>query len=168
MRKIQYSLVAVMLLVGCSRQQAEPEQELPPVEMQQAEPKQKLPSLEITHTGCNLETKAEAPSELTLQYTPQGLSIVRTNAWLNCSIRDGGISCEATLEGSTLCYKVWETQGPITNCICPVERMSSVIPGLKEDTEYYLEYRLSAKTYSTINFRYHKGLNLTVDLSLYE
>ena len=164
MKKILYSLAAVLLLGGCNRQQAEPEPELPPVEMQQAE----LPSLGITHTGCGRETKAEAPSELTLQYTPQGLSIVRTNAWLNCSIRDGGISCEATLEGSTLCYKVWETQGPITNCFCPVERMSSVIPGLKEDTEYYLEYRLSAKTYSTINFRYHKGLNLTVDLSLYE
>ena len=164
MKKILYSLAAVLLLGGCNRQQAEPEPELPPVEMQQAE----FPSLGITHTGCSLGTKAEAPSELTLRYTPQGLSIVRTNAWLNCSIRDGGISCEATLEGSTLCYKVWETQGPITNCICPVERMSSVIPGLKEDTEYFLEYQLGSKNYSTINFRYHKGLNITVDLSLYE
>ena len=125
-------------------------------------------SVEFTHTGCASETKAETAfkSELILEYTADGLAVTRTNALMNCSLKEYGLTCESSISGNTVHYAVYETAGPSADCICRVERMSSTVPGLREDTEYILEYVCDG-AFIPINFRYHKGLRMTLDADLY-
>lgn len=127
-------------------------------------------SVEFTHTGCATQTKAwwdgGPSSELILEYTPDGLAVTRTNAQMNCSIKDYGISCEVSISGDEVFYHVYETAGPIANCICPVERMTSTVTGLQENKEYVLHYSCDG-SYIPINFRYHKGLRMVLDAAQY-
>lgn len=121
----------------------------------------------FTDTGCGRETKAEGkPSELILEYSTAGLVVTHTNAWLNCSIKDGGIVCEVSLDGNVIRLRAYERDGQALKCVCPVERMTSTVYGLNLDTEYVLEY-ICGDEYLPINFRYEKGMKKVIDLDLF-
>lgn len=130
-------------------------------------------SVEFTHTGCATQTKAwwdgGSSSELILEYTPDGLAVTRTNAQMNCSIKNGGISCDVSVSGDGILYRVYETDGPTANCFCLVELMTSTVTGLQEDREYVLYYACGygGGFFVPINFRYHKGLRMVLDAAQY-
>ena len=126
-------------------------------------------SVEFTHTGCATQTKGwlnDSKSELILEYTAEGLSVTRTNAEMNCSIKDYGISCDVSVSGDGILYRVYETDGPTADCVCLVELMTSTITGLQENKEYVLHYSCDG-SYIPINFRYHKGLRMVLDAAQY-
>lgn len=130
-------------------------------------------SVELTHTGCANDTKGLFGNDddtpyLYLEKTSEGLAVTRTNAILNCIIKtsDNALVCDVEIVGSDIYYSVYEREGPLANCICPVERISSTITGLKEDTEYVLHYSCGGN-FLPINFRYHKGLKLKLNLENY-
>ena len=146
MNKITFLLLGLALLAGCSKSEANR-------------------SKDFTHTGCatatrSAETRAgwfgDDPSLLKLKYEDGGLRVTRTNATMNCSIKDGGIVCDVSIKGNVISYFVYEKDGPMANCICPVEEMSSVVTGLQEGKEYTLEYRCRAS--ATVSFTFKKSL----------
>ena len=119
----------------------------------------------FTNTGCagSPTTKSEAESLLTLKYEDGGLRVTRTNAVMNCSIKDYGMVCQVSTEGNVIHYSVTETDGPTANCVCLVEEMSSVITGLKEGMEYTFDYHCE-KQYPSFTFVFNKGFIQIVDL----
>ena len=125
-------------------------------------------TVDFNHTGCGREVvkSADDTPALTLEYTDNGLLITRTNALLNCSINNGGITCKITAENGVISYHAYETDGPILKCVCPVAKMTALVHGLKENVEYTLQYKCDGK-YRPITFYYAKGLKVTFDLSLY-
>ena len=128
--------------------------------------------VKFTDTGCDKSTlspatKAGSDSQLILAYSEEGLVVTRTNAMMNCSIGQGGISCDVSCEGSDIHCHAYETDGPIMKCICPVKEMSAVISGLRTGREYTLYYVCSDTSFSPISFTYQKGLNLVLDADLY-
>ena len=156
MKRIFLILFSVLLLGACAKETT--------VEL-----------LKFTDTGCSKQsvvpvTKADGGSEsqLILKYTPEGLEVTRTNALMNCSIGNGGISCDVTCEGNVITYHAYETDGPIMKCICPVSNMSSIVAGLRTGREYVLEYYCGDVKCSPIGFTYSKQLNLVLDIDLYK
>ena len=145
-------LAAALLLGACNHQQPEA-----PV------------TVEFQHTGCgrNQETKADSyvTSQLILEYTDGGLLITRTNATLNCSLVNG-ITCDLNVQDGVIRYHAYVTDGGTMKCLCPVERMTALVSGLRENKEYTLEYSCD-NSYRPITFYYAKGLKVTFDLSLY-
>lgn len=130
---------------------------------------------EFADTGCALGARdafslwnsldAETPeSWLTLSYEDGGLRVTRKNALVNCSVRDGGLVCEVSIEGKTIHYTVYEKDGPTANCLCLVEEMSSVVTGLSIGKEYTLDY-YCAREYSPITFVFNKGLFSIVEMN---
>jgi hypothetical protein len=150
-------LAAVLLLGACSGNDVQTEEAV---------------TVEFRHSGCGRENEVKSDAfvnetpELTLEYTEEGLLITRTNAMLNCSIIQGGISCDLSVENNIITYRAYETDGPTLKCVCPVKTMTALVGGLKEDTEYILHYTCDGQ-YLPLNFRYAKGLKITFDLSLY-
>ena len=131
-------------------------------------------SINFTHTGCATQTKGLFGSDdekpmLYLEYTSKGLAVTRTNAMMNCIIKTDkdALVCDVEIKGEDIYYCVHEWEGPVANCICPVEKLSSTVTGLKENTEYVLHYTCGG-SYLPINFRYHKGLKLKLNLEHYE
>ena len=127
---------------------------------------------EFTHTGCSRDTKASDVDEageslLILRYTSAGLEVTRTNAMLNCSIRNDGIACEAQLVGSDIYYRTYELGDQPLKCLCNVERMSSVVTGLKPGRTYTLHYTCR-DSYAPIEIDFRKGLDLVLDIDLYK
>ena len=123
-----------------------------------------------TDSGCasDLSTKAAdlADPLLILEYSEQGLVITRTNAFLNCSIKNGGIVQEVSTEGNVIRYNAYERDGKTLRCNCIVETMTATVAGLNPGSEYVLEYTCDG-SYAPISFTYNKGLRMVVDLSLY-
>lgn len=125
-------------------------------------------TVDFHHTGCgrNQDTKAGyVTSQLILEYTDGGLLITRTNATLNCSLVNG-ITCDLNVQDGVIRYHAYVTDGGTMKCLCPVERMTALVSGLRENKEYTLEYSCD-NTYRPITFYYAKGLKVTFDLSLY-
>lgn len=126
---------------------------------------------QVIHTGCSKDTKAAsdvtADPTLTLEYTNDGLRLVRTYTEMNCSIKNGGIVCDVSVDGRTVHYSVYEKDGPSANCICVVDQMTTVIPGLSEGVEYTLDYSVSGVHYSPIDFTYTSNLVKIIDLDLF-
>jgi len=148
-------LVALLLFAGCSGFDI-------------------VSSVELTHTGCANETKGLFDSEdskpmLYLEKTQVGLAITRTNAVMNCIIKnsDDALVCDVRIEGSDIYYSVYEREGPLADCICPVKKISSTVTGLADNPEYVLHY-FCGRSSLPINFRYHKDLKLKLDLRDYE
>ena len=59
--------------------------------------------VKFTDTGCDKSslapaTKSGSDSQLILEYSEEGLVVTRTNAVMNCSIGQGGISCDVSFE----------------------------------------------------------------------
>lgn len=157
MKRLFGIIAAVLLLGACAGKQA---QEGPV-------------SVDFHHTGCGRGEAVKADAfgeeipELTLEYTDGGLFITRTNAILNCSIGQGGISCDLTVTDNVINYKAYETDGATLKCVCPVEQMTALVTGLREKTEYILNYTCDG-SYRPITFYYAKGLKITLDLTLYK
>ena len=147
MNKMTLLLLGLVLLAGCSKSNANR-------------------SKDFTHTGSAAATRAgwfgDDPSLLKLKYEDGGLRVTRTNATMNCSIKNGGIVCDVSVKGNVISYFVYEKNGVDVNCFCPVEEMSSVVTGLQEGKEYTLEYRCYKS--ATISFTFKKGLNKIIDL----
>ena len=127
-------------------------------------------SVEFQHTGCGRYQDTKAADDymnpqLILEYTDGGLLITRTNAILNCSLVNG-ITCDLSVQDGVIRYHAYVTDGGIMKCLCPVERMTALVSGLRENTEYALEYVCDG-VYRPITFYYAKGLKATFDLSLY-
>ena len=127
---------------------------------------------DFTHTGCAGDTRAavsngglsgDEPSLLTLKYENGGLRVTRTNAVMNCSIKNGGLICDVSVEDGVISYNVYEKDGSVANCICPVGEMSSLVTGLQEGRKYTLEYRCSGAT--TFSFTFKKGFHQVIDLT---
>ena len=154
MKKAYLVLGAVLLLVGCSRN----EDVLPQ-------------SWDFINTGCASATKGGiygAEPSLKLEYTPDGLLVTRKNAEMNCSIKMGGIGCDASVEGGMILYKTYEKNGPSANCICLVEEMSSTVSGLKEGVDYTLYYWCTSELpLVPIDFTYKEGFVMVIDPDLY-
>lgn len=131
--------------------------------------------VKFTDTGCSKQsvvpvTKGNdgSDSQLILKYSPEGLEVTRTNALMNCSIGNGGISCDVTCDGNVITYHAYETDGPILKCVCPVSNMSSIVAGLRTGREYVLEYSCGNDKCSPISFTFSKQLNLVLDIDLYK
>ena len=128
----------------------------------------------FTDTGCGRGSLAaltksgeDRPSELVLEYTASGLTVTHHNAVLNCSINNGGIGCDFSVDGNVIRMRTYEKNGEFLKCLCPVDEMKATLSGLVLDTEYVLEYACSSTRYVPINFRFEKGLKKTIDLDTY-
>lgn len=126
-----------------------------------------LNSRTFSHTGCAKDqTKGSSDgrdvSLLILKYEGGDLRVTRTNAFMNCSIKTGGIACEVSLEDNVIHYKVYEKDGPSANCICPVEEMTSVVTGLEKGKEYTMDYFCSGY-YTPFTFVFNDSLYLIQD-----
>ena len=88
---------------------------------------------------------------------------------MNCAIKDGGIACDVSIEDHVIKYKVHQKSDLSANCICLVKEMSSVVTGLKEDTNYTLYYWCQDEMpLVAIDFTYKKGFRMSLDTDLYE
>lgn len=126
-------------------------------------------SKQFAHSGCasDATTRAgedeDAPSLLILKYENGDLRVTRTNAYMNCSIKTGGIACDVSIDGNVIRYSVYEKNGATANCICRVEEMSSLVTGLETGKEYIFKYCPNA--YSPITFTFKKGLHEIIDVN---
>ena len=81
-------LTALAVVAGCSKSNVEH-------------------SKDFTHTGC-AETRAaipdDEPSLLVLQYEDGNLRVTRTNAAVNCSVKDRGLACRVQVDGNVIQY----------------------------------------------------------------
>ena len=128
----------------------------------------------FTDTGCGHDSVAALTKSwegrvpaLTLEYSSAGLIVTHTDAVLNCSIKNGGIGCDLSIEGNVIRMRTYEKNGEFLKCLCPVDEMKATVSGLRLDTEYVLEYACSSTRYVPINFRFEKGLKKTIDLDTY-
>lgn len=124
----------------------------------------------VSDTGCAREeavTKSgeNTESQLILKYSPAGLVITRTNAVMNCSIKNGGLGCNVSNTGNTINCEVYELGEPL-RCTCPVDFIILVVGGLRPGREYVLDYSCGG-SYAPISFTYDEDLNMLIDLSLY-
>ena len=145
MRKALLVLSSLLFLLGCSKESA--------VEL-----------VSFTDTGCanDVVTKAAdlADPQLILEYSEQGLVITRINAWLNCSIKEGGIVCAVSSDGNVIQYDAYEKDGKTLRCTCLVEKMTSTVAGLKTGREYVLHYNCADDSSASIRFTYKKGMRI--------
>lgn len=153
MKRIIFILFSATILLACSKETT--------VEL-----------VKFTDTGCDRnslvpETKAGSDSQLILAYSDEGLVITRTNAMLNCSISQGGISCDVSSEENIIECHVYETQGKTLKCMCPVKNMTTTVGGLRLDKEYVLYYSCDGD-FAPISFTYSKNLKMVLDADLYK
>ena len=145
MKKALLALSAALFLLGCSKESA--------VEL-----------VGFTDTGCanDVATRAAdlAYPHLILGYSEQGLVITRINAWLNCSIKEGGIVCEVSSDGNVIHYNAYERDGKTLRCTCLVGEMTSTVAGLKTGRDYVLDYNCSDGSRASVSFTYSKDLKL--------
>ena len=149
MKKALLVLSAALFLLGCSKESA--------VEL-----------VSSTDTGCsndNVATKVAdlAEPQLILEYSEQGLVITRINAWLNCSIKEGGIVHEVSTDGTVIHYNAYERDGKALRCTCLVGKMTATVAGLKTGREYVLDYNCADGSCASITFTYRKGMKLVED-----
>ena len=113
-------------------------------------------SKDFKHTGCAADTRGlytDDPSLLTLKYENGDLRVTRTNAELNCAFKERGLTCKAYIEG---------------NCICLVEKMTSVVTGLEKGKEYIFQYSALDFGLKPITFTFDSSLHKIYDVeSLY-
>ncbi len=153
MKRIILILFSATILLACSKETA-------------------FELVKFTDTGCDRnslvpDTKAGSDSQLILSYSDEGLVITRTNAMLNCSISQGGISCDVSSEENVIECHVYETQGKTLKCMCPVKNMTTTGGGLRLNREYVLYYSCDGD-FAPISFTYSKNLNMVLDADLYK
>ena len=123
-------------------------------------------SRDFTHTGCAVETRADAtsgavPSLLILKYEDGDLRVIRRNVTLNCSIKERGLACSAFVEGESVVYLVdYAKAGDELRCVCPVKEMTSLVTGLEEGKKYTFDYCGLDQYLPRISFTFDKDLCL--------
>lgn len=125
-------------------------------------------SKDFTHTGC-AETRAaipdDEPSLLVLQYEDGNLRVTRTNATVNCSVNERGLTCWVQVDGDVIQYVMnYEKDGPDYRCICAVKNMTSLVTGLKEGKRYTFKYRGMDSDFADYSFTFDKGLHQIIEL----
>ena len=153
MKRIILILFSACLLIACSKETT-------------------VGLAKFTDTGCDRnslvpDTKAGSDSQLILSYSDEGLVITRTNAMLNCSISQGGISCDVSSDENVIECHVYETQGKTLKCMCPVKNMTTTVGGMRLNREYVLYYSCDGD-FAPISFTYSKNLNMVLDADLYK
>ena len=143
-------LSALAVLAGCSKSNVEH-------------------SKDFTHTGC-AETRAaipdDEPSLLTLQYEDGNLRVTRTNATVNCSVKDRGLTCRVQVDGNVIQYVMdYEKDGPDAKCMCAVKKMTSLVTGLEEGKKYEFGYWGIDRSLAHIPFTFDKDLFKVLDLN---
>ena len=150
MKKAIISLLSALAVVaGCSKSDVEH-------------------SKDFTHTGC-AETRAaipdEEPSLLVLQYEDGNLRVTRTNATVNCSVKDRGLACWVQVNGNVIEYVMgYEKDGPDAKCMCAVKKMSSLVTGLEEGKKYDFKYSGIDRN-AHYSFTFNKDLLQIIDLT---
>ena len=151
MNRIVYLVLALALCAGCSKSNVSR-------------------SKDFTHTGCSAETRSpffgDEPSLLTLKYENGDLRVIRTNAVMNCVIKERGLTCKAYVDGDAIFYYVdYEIQNDLeANCICPVTEMTSVVSGLQEGEDYTFNYCGLDRYLKPFTFTFKKGLHRVIDV----
>ena len=142
-------LSALAVLAGCSKSNTEH-------------------SKDFTHTGCG-ETRADAPKDdelslVVLQYEDGNLRVTRTNATVNCSVKDRGLACRVQVDGNVIQYVMdYEKDGPDAKCMCAVKKMTSLVTGLEEGKKYNLKYSGIDRN-AQYSFTFNKDLLQIIDL----
>ena len=123
----------------------------------------------VSDTGCGIATRSgdDTVSQLILEYSADGLVVTRTNVEMNCSVKTGGIGCNVSSEGSSIFCEAYEKDGKSLRCTCPVEKITSVIKGLRLGKEYIFFFVCDG-TFSPISFTYSKDFKLVLDAGLYK
>ena len=126
----------------------------------------------VSDTGCGKESPVTrsgdgAVSQLILEYSAEGLVITRTNVEMNCSVKTGGIGCNVSSNGNNIYCEAYEKDGKSLRCTCPVEKITSVIKGLRLGKEYIFFFVCDG-TFSPISFTYSKDFKLVLDAGLYK
>ena len=143
-------LSALAVLAGCSKSNVEP-------------------SKDFTHTGC-AETRADTPDDepslVTLRYEDGNLRVIRTNATVNCSVKDRGLACWVQVDGNVIQYVMdYEKDGPDAKCMCRVEKMTSLVKGLEEGKKYTFKYWGIDRHIANYTFTFDKDLHQIIDLN---
>lgn len=125
-------------------------------------------SKDFTHTGC-AETRAaipdDEPSLLVLQYEDGNLRVTRTNATVNCSVKDRGLDCRVQVDGNIIQYVMgYEKDGPDAKCMCAVNKMTSLVTGLEEGKKYDFKYSGIDRN-AHHSFTFNKDLLQIIDLN---
>lgn len=125
-------------------------------------------SKDFTHTGC-AETRAaipdDEPSLLVLQYEDGNLRVTRTNATVNCSVKDRGLDCRVQVDGNIIQYVMgYEKDGPDAKCMCAVKKMTSLVTGLEEGKKYDFKYSGIDRN-AHHSFTFNKDLHQIIDLN---
>ena len=125
-------------------------------------------SKDFTHTGC-AETRAaipdDEPSLLVLQYEDGNLRVTRTNATVNCSVKDRGLDCRVQVDGNIIQYVMgYEKDGPDAKCMCAVKKMTSLVTGLEEGKKYDFKYSGIDRN-AQHSFTFNKDLLQIIDLN---
>lgn len=125
-------------------------------------------SKDFTHTGC-AETRAaipdDEPSLLVLQYEDGNLRVTRTNATVNCSVKDRGLDCRVQVDGNIIQYVMgYEKDGPDAKCMCAVKKMTSLVTGLEEGKKYDFKYSGIDRN-AHHSFTFNKDLLQIIDLN---
>ena len=147
MKKLFYLFLLLPVLAGCDR----------------TDTPTNVTNTGFTDTGCNGSgfTKSETnPSLLILKFEGGDLRVTHTNAVMNCSIKNGGIACEVSSEGTTIRYNVYEKDGPTANCCCTVDEITSLVKGLTPGVKYTMKYC----NYEPFTFVFERGLHLIIDV----
>ena len=126
----------------------------------------------VSDTGCSTSeifaTKSGevANSRLILEYSAQGLVVTRTNALMNCSVKNGGVGCKVSNTGNTIECEVFENDRNFLRCNCRVGAITSVIRGLRLGEEYTLYHR-SDGVFGPVVFTYTEDLKMVLDADQY-
>ena len=150
MKKIVIPLfVALAIVAGCSKSNVDH-------------------SKDFTHTGCS-ETRADygdEPSLVILQYEDGNLQVTRTNATVNCSVKDRGLACRVQVDGNVIQYVMdYEKDGPDAKCMCAVKKMTSLVTGLEEGKKYDFKYSGIDRSIDHYPFTFDKDLHQIIDLN---
>lgn len=155
MKRLLFIILSTCLLWTCSKDQ------------------ETVKLVSFTDTGCGSEVMEMATrsgdtdaSQLILAYSAEGLVVTRTNAQMNCAIKNGGLACDVSIDGKVIRMHVYE-KGEKMRCMCPVKKMSSTISGLGLGKDYVLEYFCGDAQYGPFEFRYEKGYQQMIDIDLY-
>ena len=149
MKKLGILSAVILLLAGCSR--PAPEE---PIETFNTGCARN--SSEVTKVATRADGAEEAEETIRIRYSSQGLVVVQSNGHYNCGINVQEMVIKSSVEGGTVRVTAWVD--PIMKCICPVNTVQVLVPGLSTGNEYLLYFN----NYAPVQFRYAESLDVTI------